>query len=131
MSLDAIGIVSRDIKKSVTFYKILGVSMEETASSNHLEGLTPSGVRIMLDSIDLVREIDPNWEQPSGNCGVVLCFKQDSPDQVNTLYKKILEAGYKGHKTPWDAFWGQRYCSVLDPDGNQIDIFASLNQQSV
>jgi len=26
----------------------------------------------------------------------------------------------------WNAFWGQRYACVLDPDGNQIDLFASL-----
>ena len=31
-----------------------------------------------------------------------------------------------GHKEPWDAFWGQRYASVKDPDGNQIDLFAPL-----
>jgi hypothetical protein len=27
---------------------------------------------------------------------------------------------------PWDAFCGQRYACVLDPDGNQIDLFADL-----
>jgi uncharacterized glyoxalase superfamily protein PhnB len=25
-----------------------------------------------------------------------------------------------------DAFWGQRYATVLDPDGNSVDLFASL-----
>ncbi len=32
----------------------------------------------------------------------------------------------KGHVKPWDAFWGQRYASVLDPDGNAVDLFAAL-----
>jgi uncharacterized glyoxalase superfamily protein PhnB len=27
---------------------------------------------------------------------------------------------------PWDAFWGQRYATVLDPDGNSVDLFAAL-----
>ena len=25
---------------------------------------------------------------------------------------------------PFDAFWGQRYAQVKDPDGNPVDIFA-------
>jgi len=27
---------------------------------------------------------------------------------------------------PWDAFWGQRYAIVTDPDGNHISLFAPL-----
>jgi len=34
--------------------------------------------------------------------------------------------GHRAHKAPWDAFWGQRYAQVLDPDGNSVDLFAPL-----
>ena len=27
---------------------------------------------------------------------------------------------------PFDAFWGQRYATVRDPDGNAVDLFAAL-----
>jgi hypothetical protein len=27
---------------------------------------------------------------------------------------------------PWDAFWGQRYAVVHDPDGNGVDLLAPL-----
>jgi hypothetical protein len=27
---------------------------------------------------------------------------------------------------PYDAPWSQRYVSVLDPDGNMVDLFAPL-----
>jgi hypothetical protein len=27
---------------------------------------------------------------------------------------------------PWDAFWGMRYATVADPDGNGIDLYANL-----
>lgn len=27
---------------------------------------------------------------------------------------------------PFDAPWGQRYATVLDPDGNGVDLFAPL-----
>lgn len=124
MSLDAVGIISKDIQKSIKFYNILGVVLEKVGD-DHFEGATPSGVRIMLDSVDLVKKINPSWEEPTGS-GIVLCFKQKSPEKVDELFSKVTEAGFKSIKAPWDAFWGQRYSSVQDPDGNQIDIFAPL-----
>ena len=126
MSLEAIGIVSEDTSKSIHFYGILGVSFSETGGSGHWEGKASDETRLMLDSVDLMRTINPEWKKPEGSSGVILCFKQNSPEQVNELYSRITKAGFKGLKPPWDAFWGQRYSSVLDPDGNQVDIFATL-----
>jgi len=125
MSLDAIGIVSKNIEDSVKFYQFLGVTLKETGGEDHYEGTTPSGVRIMVDSRELMKKLNPAWKEPVGN-GMVLCFKQDSPQSVDKIFTEITEAGYNSVKEPWDAFWDQRYSSVLDPDGNQIDIFAAL-----
>jgi catechol 2,3-dioxygenase-like lactoylglutathione lyase family enzyme len=126
MSLDAIGIVSRNPETSVQFYALLGVELAQTGGPDHFEGRTPTGVRIMVDSIGLVRRLYPLWQEPTGS-GVVLCFAQSDAEQVDSLYEKILSGGYRSFKAPWDAFWGQRYASVLDPDGNQIDLFAPLS----
>jgi uncharacterized glyoxalase superfamily protein PhnB len=125
VSLDAIGIVSRDMARSVAFYNILGVAMEVKGGADHMEGATPSGVRIMLDSVALMKQLRPGWQEPIG-CGVILCFVQASAQSVDELYAKILAAGFQSITPPWDAFWGQRYASVSDPDGNQIDLFAAL-----
>lgn len=124
MSLDAIGIVSKDLKESIRFYDFLGVCFSKI-SEDHWEAVTTQGIRIMLDSVDLMKKINPQWKTPTGS-GMVLCFKQDSPEKVDKLYSQITNAGFTSLKPPWDAFWGQRYASVLDPDGNQIDIFSSL-----
>ena len=123
MSLDAIGIVSASPNESVRFYALLGVSFANANGHEHWEAKTPSGIRLMLDSVALIRTIDPGYE-PTTRSGVVLCFKQASPAAVDALYEKIVGAGFSGKKAPWDAFWGQRYACVLDPDGNQIDLFA-------
>jgi uncharacterized glyoxalase superfamily protein PhnB len=37
-----------------------------------------------------------------------------------------VAAGYHSELEPFDAFWGQRYATVLDPDGNGVDLFAPL-----
>ena len=125
MSLDAVGIVSSNLSKAVEFYGLLGVELKQVGGEGHLEGNTPSGVRIMLDSEELMKEINPNWIKPTGSA-IVLCFKQNSSSEVNSLYSKIIEAGFNSVKEPWDAFWGQRYASVSDSDGNQVDLFAVL-----
>ena len=41
-------------------------------------------------------------------------------------YADLIETGGRGHKEPWDAFWGQRYAQLRDPDGNAVDLFAPL-----
>jgi len=38
----------------------------------------------------------------------------------------MTAAGFQGHVEPWDAFWGQRYATLRDPDGNGVDLFAAL-----
>ena len=125
MSLDAIGIVSGDVAKSVEFYALVGIALTKAGDHDHYDATTPSGIRIMLDSVELIRTFDPTYQKPTAS-GVVLCFKQDSAAAVDALYARITTAGFAGKKPPWNAFWGQRYACVLDPDGNQIDLFAPL-----
>jgi predicted lactoylglutathione lyase len=125
MSLDAIGIVSEDLELSTSFYKKLGIEFKQAGAPDHLEATMPSGLRLMLDSEELIKKLNPSWEKPNAS-GIVLCFIQDSPEIVNKLYSIIIEAGFSSVTKPWDAFWGQRYASVKDPDGNQIDLFAKL-----
>jgi uncharacterized glyoxalase superfamily protein PhnB len=56
----------------------------------------------------------------------VLTFLCNSPAEVDTTYAQLTAQGYAGHKAPYDAFWGQRYAQIEDPDGNVVDLFASL-----
>ena len=125
MGFDAIGIVSADIGQSIKFYELLGLSFEAQGGDEHWEAITPSGLRLMLDTEDLVKKLNPNWQNPKGS-RIVLCFKQDSAQLVDSVYEKMSKAGFAGVKEQWDAFWGQRYASVNDPDGNQVDLFADL-----
>lgn len=125
MSLDAIGIVSKDIPATLKFYALLDIHLKQFEDSDHYDATTPSGVRIMIDSVDLIKKLQPKWEEPKGS-GIVLCFKKDSSELVDETYQKIISAGFVSVTEPWDAFWGQRYASVKDPDGYQIDLFADL-----
>lgn len=124
MNLSAIGISCESIERTIEFYEFFGLKFQKLGE-DHYEATAENGLRIMLDSYELMKKINPSWEKPN-NPGVTLCFEQNSPEDVDTIYQKIIDAGYKSEKEPWDAFWGQRYASVKDPSGNQIDIFAAM-----
>lgn len=125
MPLDAIGIVSFNLEQTIRFYKLLGIHLQKTGGPDHYEAKTSSGLRLMADSIELIKKLNPTYQKPNTST-IVLCFKQDTPAKVDELFNTITQAGFKGVKDPWDAFWGQRYASVEDPDHNQVDLFADL-----
>jgi uncharacterized glyoxalase superfamily protein PhnB len=124
MKLDALGITCKNLNESIVFYRLLGLLFGEP-DGDHIEFQIPGGMRIMLDSEELVRKVNPNWIKPVGQ-RIGLAFLCDSAGEVDTVFNKLISAGYKAGKEPWDAFWGQRYASVLDPDGNSVDLFAPL-----
>jgi uncharacterized glyoxalase superfamily protein PhnB len=122
--LNAIGIVSSDLARSVAFYRLLGVDFPE-GGEGHIEATLPSGVRLMLDEEEVIRSFRPDWTRESGN-QLALAFECSSPNEVNELYERVKAAGFDTEKEPWDAFWGQRYAQLRDPDGVPVDLFAPL-----
>ena len=72
-----------------------------------------------------VQGFRPDWERATGN-QLALAFECESPAEVDERYEQIVAAGFVGEKEPWDAFWGQRYAQVRDPDGVPVDLFAAL-----
>ncbi len=124
MNIEAIGIVGRDIKETIRFYGVLGIEFKELGDG-HFEGVSSNGVRLMLDSVELMERINPEWSYQNKS-NIILCHKSETSSGVDDVYNRVIAAGFEKVKEPWDAFWGQRYASVRDPDGNQIDIFANL-----
>jgi uncharacterized glyoxalase superfamily protein PhnB len=72
-----------------------------------------------------MRSFRPEWTRETGN-QIALAFGCDSPVDVDAVYARAVEAGFDGEKEPWDAFWGQRYAQLRDPDGVGVDLFAAL-----
>lgn len=124
--LTAIGLTTKDMAQSCRFYRALGVEVAEPPpDADHHEATLPNGVRVMWDTEELIRQIDPGWREPAGQ-RMTLAFECRDPADVDATYGRVVEAGFSGAKEPWNAFWGQRYAQVLDPDGNKVDLFAQL-----
>lgn len=122
-SLNAIGIVSADLGRTRAFYAQLGVEIAE--GDDHVEATLPSGLRLMFDTEDVIRSFRPDWTRATGNT-VALAFECESATEVDDVYARVVAAGFHGEKEPWDAFWGQRYAQLADPDGTPVDLFAAL-----
>ena len=122
--LDAIGIVSKDLKASVAFYRLLGLAFPDP-DGDHIEATTVAGLRVMLDDLKLIQKLDPKWTEPKGH-RMNLAFLCASPAEVDAVHAKVTAAGHPSKTAPHDAFWGQRYAQVIDPDGNVVDLFAPL-----
>jgi uncharacterized glyoxalase superfamily protein PhnB len=111
---------------ALRFYRTLGLDIPADMDAEpHVEVALPGGFRIAWDTRDLVKSLDPEWVEPAGQ-RMTLAFKCEDPREVDNLYDRVVQSGYRGHKAPWDAFWGQRYAVVIDPDGNLVDLFARL-----
>jgi catechol 2,3-dioxygenase-like lactoylglutathione lyase family enzyme len=123
-ALAAIGIVTKDMKESVRFYRLLGVDVPDPAD-DHLDATLPGGIRLMWDTLELIKQLDPEWTDPKGH-RMALAFECASPGEVDATYARVTKAGFRSKKDPWDAFWGQRYAQVIDPDDNVVDLFAQL-----
>jgi catechol 2,3-dioxygenase-like lactoylglutathione lyase family enzyme len=122
--LNAIGIVASDPARSIAFYRLLGVDFPEDGEG-HIEATLPSGVRLMLDSEETIKSFAPDWTRETGN-QLGLAFECASPAEVDETYARVREAGFHTEKEPWDAFWGQRYAQLRDPDGVGVDLYAAL-----
>jgi len=123
--LDQIGIIAEDMARSLAFYRHLGLDLPPEADQQpHVDAELPGGLRLAWDTVETIRSFDPDWQPPSGGHRISLAFLFASPAEVDSGYEELVGLGYSGHKEPWDAFWGQRYAMVEDPDGNVIDLFS-------
>jgi catechol 2,3-dioxygenase-like lactoylglutathione lyase family enzyme len=123
-TLNAVGIVAADMAASVRFYQLLGLDVPDP-SPDHLETSLPNGVRLMFDTESVVASFDEGWKRVNGN-QLSLAFECDSPAEVDDVYARVVAAGFHGRREPWDAFWGQRYAQLSDPDGVPVDLYAAL-----
>lgn len=123
--MDAIGIVVSDMAATLAFYRGLGVAVPDGAEGGpHVEVELGGGMRLMFDTEDVARSLDPDWSPPTGGGRVGLAFRLPDPASVDALHAEMVAAGHTGELEPFDAPWGQRYASLRDPDGTAVDLYA-------
>lgn len=128
MKLNAVGVCSSDLKVTAKFYELLGFNFPKfSPEEQHLEPIPDSGsIRLMIDSASLIESII--GQKPFAPNHSSFAIEYNSPSEVDEIVQKVKENGFKIFKEPWDAFWGQRYAIVEDPDGYKVDLYSNLNK---
>ncbi len=121
-----IELVVADMAASLAFYRLLGLDIPAEADAERHVEVPLGGLLLAWDLEETARSMNPSWEPPTGGHRVALAFQAESPAGVDAAYAELTAAGAHGELAPWDAFWGQRYAVLRDPDGNPIDVFAPL-----
>jgi catechol 2,3-dioxygenase-like lactoylglutathione lyase family enzyme len=125
-TLDAVAVSAKDMNRAKAFYALLGFDFDGGfVSEDHIEPVRRAGEpRLMIDSAALMEKLNGAAPRaPNHSIFAMLC---DSPAEVDACVAQIKAAGFEVLTAPWDAFWGQRYATVVDDDGYRIDLFAPL-----
>jgi catechol 2,3-dioxygenase-like lactoylglutathione lyase family enzyme len=121
-------VFAKDVPRSIAFYRLLGLPIPEPPDGPdpHVDVELPGGNRLSFDAEQTITGMHPDWDPPDSAGRVALAFGFDSPAEVDAMFRQRTNAGHPGSLEPYDAPWGQRYATVLDPDGNIVDLFATL-----
>lgn len=125
IKLQTIGIVAKDMAQTLAFYRTLGLDIPAGAEQDFNYEHELPNITLGFIAEAHTRQADPGYITPVGQ-SMNLQFQADSPAGVDQVYKKLTDAGYKSYAEPWDAFWGQRFARVTDPDGRVVNIYADL-----
>jgi catechol 2,3-dioxygenase-like lactoylglutathione lyase family enzyme len=124
-TFDALGIVAADLPATLSFYRLVGLDIP-LGADGHVEVELDGGFRVMFDSVEIIESFS-TYEPARGGRNVALAFRCASPNEVDATFVRALDAGHGFREEPFDTPWGQRYATLLDPDGNPVDLYAPLD----
>lgn len=120
-----VNVVARNFDETLRFYRMLGMEIDDPLAQPpgvlHATANT-NGVDFALDNEHLARLYNAGWRTDTPKSAVLLTIALDTRDEVDVLYRQLIEAGYPGKQPPYDAFWGARYAVVCDPEGNDVGL---------
>ena len=125
VQLKTIGIVVADMGKALQFYRTVGLPIPAGLDDEDNVDFEAHGITLGFLTLAMAQQADPNFQTPVGQ-SMNLQFSCNSAAEVDQVYQKLVAAGHESYAEPWDAFWGQRFARVKDPDGRIVNLYASL-----
>ena len=132
LTLHQINIVVGDMRTSLAFYRLLGLSIQEVPhpewAPHHASGATSNGVRVEFDSIAFAKQWNPGLDKAKLGSATMPFFHVALREEVDRVHTRVTSAGHRSQQAPGDAFWGARYAIVEDPDGNAVGIMSPIDE---
>jgi uncharacterized glyoxalase superfamily protein PhnB len=126
-TIDAIGVAAKDLQKTLDFYTLLGFEFKSIGEDgDHYEAMQENGLRLMIDTEKLLISLGQPEVTPASFS--LFALKWETSEELDSITEKIKSAGHEIVMEPQDMFWGQRYATIKDPNGNRIDMFARLSK---
>lgn len=126
LELYMVGLIVRDMKAAVDFYRHLGLAIPEGSEEKTFVEVKMTGMSLFFDASASVW--DPGYvgrpealaAAEAGKHGHLLEFNLRERDAVDAMYAKLTSLGYRGYRAPYETPFGPYFALVFDPDGNMI-----------
>lgn len=116
-----VGLISKDLERSLDFYRRLGIEFESEAG-HHREAKV-DGLTFFIDSQPSVWH--PRFQQRSYPW--LLEFYFDSLVDLRSMLVELTEAGYLLMDEPYDTGFGMWFAFIADPDGNTVLLSSEIS----
>jgi predicted lactoylglutathione lyase len=124
IQLAMVGLVVRDMTKSLEFYRRLGLGIPAGEESKpFVMYRMPSGVTLFFDTVFTASSDPERQPAPAGSYNIMLEFYVSTRERVDALHSELTGYGYLSRRAPWKSS-GPYAALVEDPDGNAILITA-------
>ncbi len=124
MKLDMIGLNVKDIKKSVEFYKIIGLDITYGTDNDQYVEVGNERIRISLNNTEMIQDLS---QRSISNTDIKceLAFLCEDEKEVNGHIENMRKHKIEILQEPFHAPWNQYYAMVQDPDGHTISFFVN------
>lgn len=112
VALSAVTISVIDMARACAFYETLGF---EVAHGGPAAAFTSYSVGDGFLNLQLVDAVETGW-------GRFIIHVDD----VDSIYRRAIDAGLEPTMPPSDAPWGERYFHIDDPDGHEVSFAKEL-----
>lgn len=113
LCISAITLATRDMARSVRFYRALGFAMKYGG-----EGADFTSFAVGENYLNLIAEPHRQWSW----WGRAIFYVED----VDTFHDQAVAAGLLPATPPRDAPWGERFFHLTDPDGHELSFARPL-----
>jgi len=107
-SVSAVTLATHNMSRAVAFYRMLGFEIVHGGDDAAF-----TSFRAGTSFLNLVAQpAERNWSW----WGRVIFYHSD----LDSLYVRVIAAGYRPDTAPRDAEWGERFFHLTDPDGHEL-----------
>jgi predicted enzyme related to lactoylglutathione lyase len=124
IKFDLIGLFVNDLHRMVEFYnEVIGISIEWDGQGPYAE-FQHDGIRFAMYERKMLPQL--LGKEPSFTNGIngtfELAINVGKPENVDTLFKKMITNGAQEIYAPRNEPWKMRSSMIADPEGNLIEI---------